>query len=347
VGKEAAVPTNRFVPKEAVVPGSEREPPQPLAGPAHPFRRHPSGLAGYGLVGNPARAAWALVRVLRPRHWVKNAACLAGLIFSRQLFRRPAEMAALGAVAMFCAAASGVYILNDLCDRRSDRLNPRKARRPIASGALPVRLAVAGSLAAWAASGLTAWLLGPACVAVLVLYIAMNLMYSLRLKHAVLADVMVIALGFVLRVLAGVYAVGVRPTAWVVLCVFFLALLLGLAKRRAELAVLTDRAAAHRPVLAKYSLPYLDALLAMMAAMTVVCYAIYTVESPHHNLTLIVTIPPVVYGIARYLLLVMVRGGEAPEEMLTRDKGLIAAVLTWVVLCVLILYGNVRLFEGG
>jgi hypothetical protein len=108
---------------------------------------------------------------------------------------------------------------------------------------------------------------------------------------------------------------------------------------------LRERAASHRPVLANYSLPYLDALLAVMAAMTVVCYAVYTVESPHHNATLIVTIPPVVYGIARYLLLVMVRGGESPEEMLTRDKGLLVAMAVWVSVCVLILYVPLRLFD--
>jgi 4-hydroxybenzoate polyprenyltransferase len=288
---------------------------------------------------------FGLVRVMRPRQWVKNTACLAGLIFSGQLFSRPAEVAALAATVMFCAAASAVYVLNDLCDRHSDRLNPRKAHRPIAAGLLPVWLALVGGLVALAASGLTAWRLGPACAGVLALYLGMNLAYSLWLKHAVLADVMVIALGFVFRVLAGVYAVQVRPTAWIVLCIFFLALLLGLAKRRAELAILKERAASHRAVLANYSLPYLDALLAMMAAMTVVCYAVYTVESPHHNATLIATIPPVVYGIARYLLLVMVRGGESPEEMLTRDKGLIVAMVVWVGACVLILYGQLHLFD--
>jgi 4-hydroxybenzoate polyprenyltransferase len=286
-----------------------------------------------------------LVRVMRPRQWIKNSACLAGLIFSGQLFNCLAQIRALTATVMFCAAASAVYVLNDLCDRKSDRQNPRKAHRPIAAGQLPVWLALVGCLAALVIGGLTAWRLGPACIAVLTLYLAMNLAYSLRLKHAVLADVMVIALGFVFRVLAGVYAVHVRPTPWIVLCIFFLALLLGLAKRRAELAALKERAASHRPVLANYSLPYLDALLAEMAAMTVVCYAVYTVESPHNNTTLIVTIAPVVYGIARYLLLVMVRGGESPEEMLTRDKGLIVAMLVWIGSCVLILYGNLHLFD--
>jgi 4-hydroxybenzoate polyprenyltransferase len=317
--------------------------PKPLTFPA--LQLYPPVQPGSSKTASPTQLVFALVRVLRPRQWIKNTACLAGLIFSGQLFSGSAQLSAVAATVMFCAAASAVYVLNDLCDRTSDRQNPRKAHRPIAAGLLPVWLALLGGLVALVVSGLTGWLLGPACLGVLAVYLAMNLAYSFRLKHAVLADVMVIALGFVFRVLAGVYAVHVRPTAWIVLCIFFLALLLGLAKRRAELAALKERAASHRPVLANFSLPYLDALLAVMAALTVVCYVVYTVESPHNNPTLIVTIPPVVYGIARYLLLVMVRGGESPEEMLTRDKGLIAAIVIWVGSCVLILYGKPHLFD--
>src|SRR5262249_46459015 len=157
-----------------------------------------------------------------------------------------AQLAALAATAMFCAASSGVYIINDLRDRESDRRNPRKARGPIASGDLPTGAALAGCVAALAAGGLVAWRLGAPCAGVLALYLGINLAYTFRLKHAVLVDVMVIALGFVLRVLAGVFAVHARPTAWIVLCIFFLALFLGLGKRRAELAALRGRAAAHR-----------------------------------------------------------------------------------------------------
>jgi 4-hydroxybenzoate polyprenyltransferase len=156
---------------------------------------------------------------------------------------------------------------------------------------------------------------------------------------------MVLSMGFVFRVLAGVYAVHVQPSAWIVLCMFFLALFLGFAKRRGELATLQELSVSHRPVLRKYTLPYLDALLAIMAAMTIVCYAAYTLESRHNNRSLIITIPPVVYGITRYMLLVMVRGRESAEEVLTSDKGLIASVLIWISLCVLVLYGNLRLFD--
>jgi 4-hydroxybenzoate polyprenyltransferase len=290
------------------------------------------------------RTAWALLKALRPRQWIKNTACLAGLIFSGALLQQQAELAALAVTAMFCAAASTIYLFNDLCDRKSDRQNPRTAHRPIASGALPVGVAVAGGLGCLSLGGLLAWHLGPACAAVLGLYLAMNLVYSLWLKHAVLVDVMVIALGFVLRVLAGVYALHAQPTVWIVLCMFFLALFLAVAKRRGELAVLHTPAVSHRPVLAAYTLPFLDALMAVTATMTLACYVLYTVETPGHNASLIVTVPPVAYGIARYLLLVMGRGAEAAEELLTRDKGLIAAVLIWVGLCVLVIYGEVHLF---
>src|SRR5205823_302878 len=185
---------------------------------------------------------------------------------------------------------------------------PRKAHRPIASGALPVGVAAVGGLALAASGCALGWLLGPACLGVLALYLAMNLAYSLWLKHVVLADVMVIALGFVLRVLAGVYAVQAEPTTRIMLCIFFLALLLGAAKRRAELVALGERAAAHRPVLAKYTVGYVDALLGVMAVMTIDSYVEYAVGGENHPATLVITVPPVVYGIARFLLLVLVRG---------------------------------------
>lgn len=292
-----------------------------------------------------ARMAAALVRAFRPRQWIKNCACLAGLIFSGKLLHSAAQIEAVAVTMMFCAGASAIYIVNDLFDRKKDRLNPRKAHRPIASGALPIPMAILGGLACLAVSAGLAMFLSPACAGVLILYLVMNLAYSVNLKHAVLADVMIIAMGFVLRVLAGVFAVHAPPSPWIVLCIFFLALLLGFAKRRGELSHLRTNATAHRPVLHKYTLQYLDALLAIMAAMTIACYAIYTVESPHKNNNLIITIPPVVYGIARYMLLVLVRGRQSAEEILTTDKPLMGTVLIWIGLCVAVLYGNLNLFE--
>lgn len=292
-----------------------------------------------------AQVALALLRAFRPRQWIKNFACLAGIIFSGKLFESAAQIHAAAVMIMFCAAASAVYIINDLFDREKDRVNPKKASRPIASGALPIPMALFGCAGCVTLSVALAGFLGPACTGVLILYLAMNIAYSLNLKHAVLADVMIIAMGFVLRVLAGVYAVQARPTPWIVLCIFFLALMLGFAKRRGELSHLKTSATAHRPVLRKYNLQYLDALLAIMCAMTIACYAIYTIESVHHKSGLIITIPPVVYGISRYMLLVLVRGRHSAEEILTRDPPLIGTVIVWIGLCVAVLYGDLNLFD--
>lgn len=175
----------------------------------------------------------------------------------------------------------------------------------------------------------------------------MNVAYSLRLKHAVLLDVGLIAVGFVIRVLYGVYAIGVRPTPWIVLCMFFLALFLGFAKRRGELGQGGgDGDESHgRPVLVQYRANYLDLLLAMMATMAVLCYALYTVTGRPGNATLVVTVPLVTYGVVRYMLLVMVRGaGDEPDTLLLTDRALVVTVLLWVLLCVTILYGNLDLF---
>lgn len=183
------------------------------------------------------------------------------------------------------------------------------------------------------------------CAGVVGAYLLMNIAYSVRLKHVVLLDVGVIAFGFVLRVLLGVYAVGVRPTSWIVLCMFFLALFLGFAKRRGEMG--GEGSGSHRrPVLAAYRVEFLDLLLVMTATTSVICYALYTVTGYQDNATLVVTVPLVTYGIVRYLLLVTVLGqGESPERLLVTDRVLQGTVALWVALCVLILYSNVRLFE--
>jgi 4-hydroxybenzoate polyprenyltransferase len=240
--------------------------------------------------------------------------------------------------------ASAVYVFNDVLDLERDRANPRTARRPLASGELPVWLAGLTGYALLIFAMLVSFTLGRACTVTIGLYCFLSLLYCLKLKHEPIADVMCIALGFVLRVVYGVYAVGVLPTAWIVTCMFFLALFLGLAKRRAELASLKTDSARSRPVLEKYQVGYLDILLAMSATMTILCYALFTVAS-HKNPTLIITVLPVVYCITHYLLHVMTRGGgQSPEEHLLNDRVLWAGVISWVALCVVIMYLDVHLF---
>ena len=230
-------------------------------------------------------------------------------------------------------------------DRRLDRLNPSKRDRPIASGLVPVSWALAASaLLAFGAFGLTLWLV-PICSALVGVYLTTNVAYSLRLKNTVLLDVLLIAFGFVLRVLHGVYAIEVKPTSWIVLCMFFLALFLGFAKRRGEMHLIGAAEPFRRPVLSKYRIGYLDLLLAMTAALAILCYALYTVTGHRGNASLVVTVPLVTYGVARYMLLVTVDGeGEAPEKLLVTDRFLLGTAALWVACCALIIYTKIQLF---
>ena len=207
------------------------------------------------------RSLIPLAQAARPRQWIKNFACFAGLVFSGRMFEPAAIVESILAFAGFCLAASAVYLLNDVVDRRMDRLNPSKRDRPIASGLVPVSWALGASgVLAVGALGTTIWL-APICLMVLALYLVMNVAYSLRLKHTVLLDVLIIAFGFVLRVLYGVYAIEVKPTSWIVLCMFFLALFLGFAKRRGEMHLMGDDEPFRRPVLSKYRISFLDLML--------------------------------------------------------------------------------------
>jgi 4-hydroxybenzoate polyprenyltransferase len=286
----------------------------------------------------------ALVLAMRPHQWLKNLACLAGVIFSGQLFDTVMLLRAGLAVVAFSLAASAVYLLNDIIDRDRDRRNPRTAARPIASGRLTIAVAVAAFIVLLIIGLIIAADLGTPCLVILMSYHMLNIAYSLRLKRTVIADVICIALGFVLRVLMGVYAVQVLPSPWIVLCMFFLALFLGFGKRRAELGDLADSAGQARPVLEKYAVVYLDFAIGLTATLTVTSYSLYCV-APHHDPTMAVTILPVVYCVLRYALQVIILGhGQSPERLLLRDEMLWIGILVWVVLSVCILYGKPGLF---
>jgi hypothetical protein len=236
----------------------------------------------------------------RPRQLIKNLACFAGLVFSGRLFEASPIGQSILAFLGFCMAASAVYLLNDVVDRNLDRLNPSKCDRPIASGLLPVSWALAGSVLLMAgASGIT-FILAPICLMTLAVYLVTNVAYSLRLKHTVLLDVLIIALGFVLRVLHGVYAIEVKPTSWIVLCMFFLGLFLGFAKRRREMHLIGDFEPFCRPVLSKYAIGFLDLVPGMTATLAILCYALYTMTGQRGNASRVVSVPMVTYGVTRY-----------------------------------------------
>ena len=207
-----------------------------------------------------------LLQAMRPHQWVKNGFVLAPLIFARQLTEPKSLMAAGLAFCAFSAVASAIYLLNDAMDVERDRLHPSKRNRPIASGALSIRVALAAA-AILAPGGLAlAWLTRPGAVMTIGTYLVVNIAYSIRLKHVALLDVFIIALGFLLRVIAGALAVGVGISPWLLICTFFVALFMAFGKRRAELEELGSDASGHRAALAEYNTGFVDKALAALAS---------------------------------------------------------------------------------
>ena len=297
---------------------------------------------GEPAAGRPS-IALALLRSLRPRQWIKNGALLAPLLFSRRGEVLGSVARAAFAVAIFCGLVGAVYLFNDLLDRDRDRLHPDKRHRPIAAGELPLAVAAvaAGLLAAGGLGAACA--LSPRFAAAAAAYLALQLAYSLALKHWVLVDVFAIAAGFVLRVVAGALAIDVPISNWLYLCTLLLALFLALAKRRAELAVLGDSPEIHRKNLALYSVPLLDQLLGISSASAISAYALYTLapETTQKFGTdrLKFTVPCVIFGVFRYLFLVHRRGaGGSPERVLLSDIPLLADVALFVALVFWALY---------
>jgi 4-hydroxybenzoate polyprenyltransferase len=279
----------------------------------------------------------AALAALRPRQWTKNALVFAGIVFAARTGDAGKWLEALAAFATYCSASSAAYLLNDLRDVELDRLHPSKRLRPIARGELSERAAASIALALVAAAVVLASLLGIWSLALLLGFLGLQTAYSLGLKHVVLLDVSAIAGLFVLRAAAGAIAVHVHISPWLLVCTALLALFLALAKRRAELALVAAEATPGRPVLEGYSRVLLDRLVAALAVATVLAYSAYTLTAGNSR-WMAVTIPFVVFGIGRYVLLVRGRGaGEEPEEVLLRDLPLLAAIVAWAAACATIL----------
>lgn len=280
-----------------------------------------------------APRAAALV-ALRPRQWTKNLLLFAGIIFAAKLGDPGRWVSAVTAFVAYCAASSAAYLVNDVRDAPADRRHPVKRSRPIARGELASgpALALAVGLALLAVS-LTATL-GLTSIACLGGFLGLQAAYSLRLKAIELVDVFSIAALFVLRAAAGAIAVSVEISEWLLLCTFLLALFLALGKRRAELALDGVRA---RPALAGYTPALVDQLLAVVAAATIGAYAVYSLTA-HDSRWLLATVPFVVYGLFRYLLLLHRRGlGEEPDALLVQDVPLLVTVATWATACAIVL----------
>jgi len=302
------------------------------------------GDSGETLHRTPGRTSvLQLIISLRPGQWTKNLLVFAGLLFGRQLFNPTAVGEAVGAFGIFCALSGVVYLINDIVDRDSDRLHPLKALRPIASGALSVATArwsaVAIGLAALAGSAAIGWRFAAVAVA----YLALQALYSTALKHVVILDVLTIAIGFVLRAVAGAVAIDVEIGHWLLVCTILLALFIALAKRRHEIVMLAGEAAGHRPILGEYSPYLLDQMIGVVSASTLIAYIVYTVspetQEKFGTAWLGLTIPFPLYGIFRYLYLVHRReGGGSPADLLMTDRPLLACVALWALAVAAIIY---------
>ncbi len=280
---------------------------------------------------------------LRPQQWVKNFVLFAGLIFSQNLGSLDMVLKTLAGFALFCLLSSSAYILNDILDVESDRKHPLKSARPIANREIKISTAVVLFVILVLISlGLSAWL-SPLFALTALIYVILNLFYSLHLKHVVIIDVMCIALGFVIRAVAGAVLIGVEISAWLVVCTTLLALFLGFGKRRHELQLLETQATGHRKILSEYSPYFLDQMISVVTASTVVAYVFYTlspeVETKLGTGHMDLTIPFVLYGVFRYLYLIHQKeGGGSPTRMLLNDKPILANIILWLVAVILIVY---------
>lgn len=286
-----------------------------------------------------------LFRALRPTQWVKNVFVLAPIVFAEQLGDSEVVTRAGLAFLAFCFAASTIYLFNDLRDREEDRRHPLKQHRPIASGALPVPAAFTATAILGAAAIGLSFYFGMTFVALVVIYIAINLAYSSGLKKVVILDVMAVSSGYVIRVIAGGVAIGVAVSNWLLLCTIFLALLLIFSKRRHELVLLADEAAGHRAVLSHYSETFLDQMINVVTASTVVAYSLYAVDDDtvtrFGSENLVYTVPLVLFGIFRYLYLIYQKHERKnPTESILTDLPSLVNVLLWGVAVLWIVYGG-------
>ncbi|OGG46847.1 MAG: hypothetical protein A3F84_03475 [Candidatus Handelsmanbacteria bacterium RIFCSPLOWO2_12_FULL_64_10] len=284
-----------------------------------------------------------LLKAMRPQQWVKNLLVFAGVLFAKRLFDPDRLLVASAAFGLFCVASGGIYVINDLLDLKQDRHHPDKRLRPLASGRLKVPVAIVGGGLALLVSLWGAFCLHPAFGGIVGLYVAQNLLYSKYLKHVVILDVMLIGFGFVLRAVSGAVAVDVEVSSWLILCTFLLALFLGFSKRRQEIVRLKEAGEVHRSVLTEYSPQFLDTMIGIVTAATLMSYALYTTSEQtvqkFHTRHLILTIPFVLYGIFRYLYLMhRQEKGDNPTEVLLRDPAMRVNVLLWVLAVVGIIY---------
>ena len=285
----------------------------------------------------------ALIEAMRPGQWTKNLFVFAGVIFARKLDEPAAVIESIAAFGLFCLLSSAVYLINDVVDAEKDRAHPTKRTRPIASHRLSIPVATAAAVGLAVFSIGASFALTPTFAALALVYLALNLAYSFRLKHIVILDVLCIAMCFVLRAAAGAAAISVLISHWLLICTVLIALFIALSKRRHELVLLSDNASNHRASLGEYSPYLLDQMIAVVTASTLMAYILYTVDartvSQFGSDRLAYTIPFVIFGILRYLYLIHQKGeGGNPDRIIVSDRQFLVNIVRWAVAVGVVIY---------
>jgi 4-hydroxybenzoate polyprenyltransferase len=285
----------------------------------------------------------SILITMRPRQWFKNIFLFVGLVFSHNLFQIGLFIKVCVGFVVFCLAASSIYIFNDIHDRESDRKHPEKCRRPLAEGSLQVSEGYMVSMVLAAIAFLLAFMMNRTFFVILLAYSILNLAYSLRIKQIVILDIMFIASGFVLRILAGTALAGVNPSDWLIICTITLSLFLGFSKRRNELILMGENAGYQRKVLKEYSIHFLDQMISMVTACTVMSYILYTVSpetvARFGTKNLIFSIPFVLFGVFRYLYLIYLKKTiENPIDLILKDFPSLLNILLWFSAVMIIIY---------
>ena len=301
-----------------------------------------TGVSLHGETPGRGRAADLLIS-LRPDQWTKNLVVFAGLVFGEQLLEPGAVARAGGAFGIFCALSSAMYLVNDVGDRARDRLHPLKSGRPIAAGRVSPASALGAAVLLIAGAVMSAFLLEPRLALLALVFVGVLILYSRVLRQVVILDVLAIAIGFVLRAVGGAVVIDVRISQWLLVYTLLLALFLGFTKRRQEVGALGADATEHRPTLGRYTPQLLDQLVTVLAAATLVSYAVYTTSAEtvekFGTELLTLTIPFPIYGVLRYLMLVHDKAtGTGPADILLHDRPLALCVAGWALSVAIIIY---------
>ncbi len=280
---------------------------------------------------------------MRPKQWIKNTFVFAALIFAQQLLNFDSFLITLYAFLLFCLLSGSVYVINDIIDLEKDKLHPLKSKRPIASGALSIPQATFWGVVLALVSLFLSFYISLPFGMIALTYFLFNFLYSIFLKKVVIIDVMSIAFGFLLRAIAGAIVIEVEISTWLILCTILIALFLGFCKRRQELLLYKEESSSHREILSEYSKSFIDQMIGVVTASTVIAYSFYTMSpevmeklgTPHLN----ITIPFVLYGIFRYLYLIYKKeGADSPTRLILEDRPLLLNILLWGIAVVVILY---------